>query len=141
MPAQDPVLYAVCDGEKARFLRFDGQQMRTFQRFGAHDSETDAIGEVGSIKQPRTDPHVQVKERFAREIAGEIENVLKDNAALEGFVLTAPPHVLHDIREQFSKATLKKLIKTETKDLTNIPDQDLLPHFDRPATGWPQLTP
>ncbi|AQS89374.1 hypothetical protein NCH01_08490 [Neoasaia chiangmaiensis] len=141
MATQDPVLYAVCDGEKARFLRFDGQQLRTFQRFGAHSGETDAIGEVGSIKQPRTDPHAQVKERFAREIAQEINQALQQDSALEGLVLSAPPHVLHDIREHLSKAVAKKLIKSESKDLTNTPDHDLMSHFDRPATGWPQMTP
>ncbi|GBR04933.1 MULTISPECIES: host attachment protein [Asaia] len=138
MAVQDPVLYAVCDGEKARFLRYDGQQMRTIQRFGAHDKATDAAGDVASIKEPRSDPKVQVKERFARLIADEIEATLNANAALEGLVLAAAPHVLHDIREHLSKATSKKLIKSESKDLTNIPDQDLLAHFDRPATGWPK---
>lgn len=137
MAVQDPVLYAVCDGEKARFLRYDGQQMRTIQRFGAHDKETDAEGEVASIKEPRSDPKAQVKERFARQIAEEIEKALGSNPALEGLVLAAAPHVLHDIREHFTKATSKKLIKSESKDLTNIPDHDLLSHFDRPATGWP----
>ncbi len=137
MPVQDPVLYAVCDGEKARFLRYDGQQMRTVQRFGAHDKDTDAVGEVASIKEPRSDPKVQVKERFARQIAHEIETTLDSNSALEGLILAAAPHVLHDIREHLSKAASKKLIKSQSKDLTNIPDHDLLSHFDRPATGWP----
>ncbi|GBQ11594.1 host attachment protein [Swaminathania salitolerans] len=136
MPNQDPVLYAICDGEKARFLRYDGQQMRTIQRFGAHDRNTDAEGEVASIKEPRSDPKVQVKERFARQIAEEIDAALKANPALEGLVLAAAPHVLHDIREHLSKATSRKLIKSESKDLTNIPDPELLSHFDRPATGW-----
>ena len=138
MAAQDPVLYVVCDGEKARFLRYDGQQMRTIQRFGAHDKETDAIGEVASIHDPRTNPKEQIKKRFSRQIADEIETALNNNPALEGLVLAAAPHVLHDVREHLTKATSKKLIKSESKDLTNIPDQDLLSHFDRPATGWPK---
>ncbi|WP_025884970.1 host attachment protein [Asaia prunellae] len=138
MATQDPVLYAVCDGEKARFLRFDGHQMRTIQRFDAHDKTTDAAGDVASIKEPRSDPKVQVKERFARQIAHEIDTAFTANSALEGLVLAAAPHVLHDIREHLSKVTSRKLIKSESKDLTNIPDQDLLAHFDRPATGWPK---
>lgn len=110
--------------------------MRTIQRFGAHDKETDAIGEVASIHDPRTNPKEQIKKRFSRQIADEIETALNNNPALEGLVLAAAPHVLHDVREHLTKATSKKLIKSESKDLINIPDHDLLPHFDRPATGW-----
>lgn len=136
MAAQDPVLYVVCDGEKARFLRYDGQQMRTIHSFDAHSKETDAMGEIAAIHDPRTKPKEQIKKRFARQIADEIETALNSNSALEGLVLAAAPHVLHDVREHLTKATSKKLIKSESKDLINIPDHDLLSHFDRPATGW-----
>lgn len=139
MPVQDPVLYAVCDGEKARFMRYDGHQMRTIHRLDAHHHPDDDGLLTTSIKEPKSDPKELTKERFARTIAAEIEKVLAQNAALKGLVLAASPHVLHDLRVMLSKATMRKIVKTESKDLTNIPDHEMFSHFNRPATGWPQL--
>lgn len=136
MTTQDPVLYAVCDGEKARFLRFDGHQLRTVKTFDVHSGETNAAAEVGSLKDARTDPHAQVKERFARDMAKEINDAFRADGALEGLVLSAPGHTLHDIREHLSKPVAARLVKTESKDFTNTPDHELIQRFDRPATGW-----
>ncbi|MCQ9154032.1 host attachment protein [Acidomonas methanolica] len=136
MAIQEPVLYAICDGEKARFLRFDGKELRTARSFTAHGAETDAAGEIGSIKDPKTDPHVQLKERFAREMAGEINAAFSGADALRGLVLAAPPHTLHEIRAHLHKTVAERILAAESKDLTNTPDHDMLAHFNRPATGW-----
>jgi len=139
MKSADPVLYAVADGEQARFLKFDGQQLRTTKRLNAAGRGVDgesADAEVGSIKSPRKDPHEQIKALFAREVA---EAINSDMGSLDGLVLAAAPHVLHDIREHLTKSVVKKLIKSEAKDLINIPDHDLLGHFSRPASGWPEI--
>ncbi|GAN55347.1 baeRF12 domain-containing protein [Tanticharoenia sakaeratensis] len=134
MTTLDPVLYVVADGNKARFLKYDGQQLRTTRSFDAQTAPAHA--EVGSIKTPHADPRTQIKERFAREVADAIAHDAQQDSAVEGIALAAPASTLHEIRSHLNKATAAKLVTTESKDLTNIADHDLLSHFHRPATGW-----
>lgn len=136
MATHEPVLYAVCDGEKARFLRYDGGQLRTVNKFDVHSKGTNAEAEIGSVKEPKSDPHVQLKQHFAHDVAGQINEAFQKDTVLAGLVLTAPGHVLHEIRTHLTKAVAAKVIVAEDKDLTNTPDHDILGHFDRPATGW-----
>ncbi|GBQ72051.1 AtsE protein [Ameyamaea chiangmaiensis NBRC 103196] len=136
MATREPVLYVVADGEKARFLRFDGTGLRTTQSFGLKSPETNAEAEVGGIKAPRTDIHVQLKEHFTRDLAKAIDAAFAADSDLAGLVLSAPGHALHDIREEVSRSVTGMVLQTLDKDLVNTPDADLLAHFDRPATGW-----
>lgn len=139
MATQDPVLYVVADGEKARFLKLEGSELHTLERFDLHKG-SNAEKDVGSIKAPHSDPHGQLKVRFAHDLAGHI-NVAARDTNIEGVFLIAPPQALHDIRDHLDKPTTKKLFKTLTKDLTNTSDRDLLKHLDRPETGWAELAP
>lgn len=139
MATQDPVIYVIADGEKARFLRLEGPQLRTLETFNLHKG-SDAAKDVGSLKAAHANPKEQLKTHFTRDLAGHI-NKLAQNADIEGILLVAPAQALHDIREHLDKPTSKKLFKTFTKDLTNISDHELLKHLDRPETGWPELAP
>lgn len=137
--SQDPVLYVVADGEKGRFLRLEGAQLRTIANFDLHKGSS-AEEAVGSIKAPRENPHAQLKIRFTHDLAGHINKAAR-NTDIEGVFLVAPPEALHEIREHLDKPTTKKLFKTLVKDLVNTPDHDLLKHLNRPETGWPELAP
>ncbi|EHH67988.1 host attachment protein [Gluconobacter morbifer] len=139
MATQDPVIYVVADGEKARFLRLEGPQLRTIVSFDLHKG-SNAEKDVGSIKAPHTNPNEQLKVRFTHDLAGHINKAAQDSN-VEGILLIAPADALHAIREHLDKPTTKKLFKTLTKDLTNVSDHDLLKHLDRPETGWPELSP
>lgn len=137
MATQDPVIYVVADGEKARFLRLEGSQLRTIENFDIHKG-SDAAKDVGSLKAAHTNPKEQLKTHFAKDLAAHINKAAQDSN-VEGILLIAPAQSLHDIRESLDKQTSKKLFKSLTKDLTNTPDHELLKHLDRPETGWPEL--
>jgi len=137
MATQDPVIYVVADGEKARFLRLEGSQLRTIENFDIHKG-SDAAKDVGSLKAAHTSPKEQLKTHFAKDLAAHINKVAQDSN-IEGIFLVASAQSLHDIRENLDKPTSKKLFKSLTKDLTNTPDHELLKHLDRPETGWSEL--
>ena len=137
MATQDPVIYVVADGEKARFLRLEGAQLRTIASFDLHKGSS-AEKDVASIKAPRENPHEQLKEHFTRDLADHINKAAQSND-VEGILLIAPAQASHEIREHLDKPTSKKLFKTLVKDLVNTPDHDLLKHLDRPETGWSEL--
>ncbi|MBF0887132.1 MULTISPECIES: host attachment protein [Gluconobacter] len=137
MATQDPVIYVVADGEKARFLRLEGSQLRTIETFDLHKGSS-AEKDVASIKAPHENPREQLKVHFTRDLAAHI-NKAAQSSAVEGILLVAPPQASHEIREHLDKPTTKKLFKTLVKDLVNTPDHDLLKHLDRPETGWPEL--
>jgi protein required for attachment to host cells len=50
---------------------------------------------------------------------------------VQDIVLAAPGHVLHDIREALNKATVAKLTRSLSKDLTNISDHSIAEHFGK----------
>ena len=137
MATQDPVIYVVADGEKARFLRLEGSQLRTIETFDLYKGSS-AKKDVASIKAPHENPRDQLKVHFTRDLAAHI-NKAAQSSDVEGILLVAPPQASHEIREHLDKPTTKKLFKTLVKDLVNTPDHDLLKHLDRPETGWPEL--
>ncbi len=123
--------YVVADGGKARILTLDNGAMRTLQRFdnsGHGDTDADPSAGTSQLKAPKTDPHEQAKQHFAKQVAIRLNEAARAGQVDE-IVLAAPAHVLHDIREGLDKATSGKLGKSLSKDLTNTPDHDLAAHF------------
>lgn len=139
MATQDPVLYVIADGEKARVLKLDAHQLRTVETLNVHKG-SNAEHDVGDIKAPKTDPKLQLKTHFAHDVAAHINKLARD-PLIEGIFLAAPAKDLHEIRTHLDKTGEKKVFRTLTKDLTNVPDHELLKHLDRPETGWPELAP
>lgn len=126
----------VADGGKVLFLRNQGDEdyidLRIFdhreqdnppdreQGTGAPGRRYDAAG-PGRSAMEETDWHQIAEDRFAREVAEDI-----DKAAMAGkfrrMVLVAPPKALAEIRSHLRKDTLNELIVAEIdKDLTNHP--------------------
>lgn len=125
------VIYVVADGGKVRFLHDAQGEMCDVTDFDQHDHE----GTPGKVPSGAT-PADQAKEAFARVVAERINAAVQSGGKVDGLVIAAPAPILHEIRENLSKPAQAKLIKTFTKDLTNIPAHDLRHHFDIPATGW-----
>lgn len=123
--------YVVADGGKARILTLDGDRMRTFESFdnsGHGDTGEDPSGSTSQLKAPKSDPHDQAKEHFAKQIAAKLNEAVR-TGKVDEIVLAAPSHVLHDIREALDKAATAKLGKTLSKDYSNTPDGELAAHF------------
>jgi protein required for attachment to host cells len=131
MSSNETIWYVVADGGKARILTLDGNAMHVVAHFdnGGHgDTEADPSGGTSQLKAPKSDPHDQAKSHFAKMVAERLNEAVRIGT-VDGIVLAAPPHVLHDIREGLDKAASAKLGKTLSKDLTNTPEHDLASHF------------
>ena len=123
--------YVVADGGKARILTGDSSALRTLQQFdaGGHgDTDDDASAGSSQLKAPKSDPHDQSKEHFAKQIAARLNEAVR-TGGVDEIILAAPAHVLHDIREALNKAASAKLGKSLSKDLTNTPEHELVSHF------------
>ena len=123
--------YVVADGGKARFLTLDGGRVHTLETFdnsGHGDTDVDASAGTSQLKAPKSDPHEQAKEHFAKQVAAKLNEDVR-TGKVDEIILAAPAHVLHDIREALDKAASAKLGKTLSKDFANTPDGELASHF------------
>ncbi|GAB3588451.1 MULTISPECIES: baeRF12 domain-containing protein [Acetobacter] len=126
------VVYVVADGGKVRFLHDHQGSMHDVQVSDSHD-HTGTPGQMPAGASP-SDTR---KDAFARSVAEHMNaQVAHDGANVAGFVLAAPAHILHEIREHLSAPAAARVIKVLSKDLINIPAHDIRDHFDIPATGW-----
>ena len=123
--------YVVADGGKARILMLDGDRMHTLESFdnsGHGDTDEDPSAGTSQLKAPKSDPHDQAKEHFAKQVAARLNEAVR-TGKIDEIILAAPAHVLHEIREALDKATSAKLGKTLSKDFANTPDSELAGHF------------
>jgi len=135
------LLIAIADGEHARFVQPDANNeprtIGSIDSAAAHlrsrDIGTDRPGrqsESATIGHhavgQRHDLHAMEKERFARLIADQIRDRIRQ---FDELLLIAPPRVLQEIREALSSACSAKLIGTLEKDLVKTPDHELWPHL------------
>jgi len=129
----------VADGEKALFLRNDGNaKFPDFQVVQEMEQENPATREQGTARPGRhsdgpsphnsafaeTDWHRLNKERFADEIA---EHLYKAAHAgrIDDLVIVAPPQVLGEVRKKLHKEVKAKVRAEIAKTLTNQPVWDI----------------
>ncbi len=123
--------YVVADGGKARILTLEGGRMHTLESFdnsGHGNTDEDPSAGTSQLKAPKSDPHDQAKEHFAKQVAAKVNEAVR-TGKVDEIALAAPAHVLHDIREALDKAASAKLGKTLSKDFTNTPESELAQHF------------
>jgi protein required for attachment to host cells len=133
----------VGDGRKALFLRNEGDaqflNLKTERVFtdanpATHEQGADrpgrAFSSVGSgrssVKQ--TDWHALEEHRFAVEVAGALERVVRERG-VEHLVVVAPPRALADLRKAFHADVKKKIIAEIDKDLTKHPVDQIEKHL------------
>jgi protein required for attachment to host cells len=111
------LLFAIADGEHARFVRPDAEDntLRSSSRVRPEN------GHTGAADQPHHD-----KDKFAGWVAAQLN---QDGASFDELVLVAPAHTLGTIRSHLVKPVQDKLLATLDKDLTKIPDHELWPHL------------
>lgn len=73
----------------------------------------------------QTDPVEVEDERFAREIAEYMENLV-DEGRVSTFSLFTPPDLLGRLRKHLSKRVEERVIQEEAAGLTNVPTAELV---------------
>lgn len=123
----------VADGEKALFLRNEGDAMHPhLEVFREMAQENPATREQGTDKPGRrndtgehhrsgveeTDWHEIGKERFAKDIAARLYKYAHAGR-FDKLVLVAPPTVLGDMRKELHPEVADRIVKEIPKTLTN----------------------
>lgn len=127
------VWVVVADGEKALFLRNEGDEkypnLEVFREMRddnppTHDQGSDRPGRFNDGPSPHksaveeTDWHRIEKERFAREIAERLYKAAH-RGDFERLVIVAPPLVIGEMRKELHKEVEQRLVGEVPKTLTN----------------------
>jgi protein required for attachment to host cells len=136
--------FVVADGGRARFVErcSQGFGLETRREFTAADIH-DRSHDLGSDRpgrghesdssmrhaiEPRQDRHLARKTAFAHEIAMAL-NRASASGAFDHLVIVAPPHIAAALRHGLEGPTENKVIVELHKDLTKVPDVDLVSHL------------
>lgn len=135
--------YVIADGGRVRFVaRDDNGAFRTVQSFVAtelHERSRDlGLDRPARVKEsasparhaiePRRDLKEAAKEDFIKIVAEEIE-AGHGRGQFDKLVLVAPPGVLTELKNALSKPIAKIVASDLQKDLTKVPDHDLVAHL------------
>lgn len=134
----------VADGARARILANDGpgqglvalaDHVYAADHAATHDLVTDrqsrthaSMGERRSAIEPETDPHRDLKARFARHLADVLERGLTD-AAYRRLIVIAPPVTLGDLRKSFAERVRAVVVHEIAHDLTKVPNSEIPAHL------------
>jgi protein required for attachment to host cells len=122
----------VGDGRKALLLRNDGDpglldlrrvEVREDNNPPSREQGSDGPGRSGVNIGPRsaidtTDWHALEEERFAAAVAQRLNRAAEEDQ-FEHIVIVAPPKVLGELRQKFSKKLQGKILAEIDKDLTH----------------------
>jgi protein required for attachment to host cells len=75
-----------------------------------------------------TDWHDLEEQRFARDVAGALEHMVRDRK-IEALVIVAPPRTLAELRQTFHADVKKRIIAELDKDLTKQPVHEIEKHL------------
>lgn len=132
-------LIAVADGSQARFYLHDrvGEPIRkapyatmTLENPPTRAQGTDkpgrAFNSVGAARSAMEAPdwHQQAEDRFARDVAVQIEEILAGEPAWR-LVLVAAPETLGTLRRALSPQAQQRVLGELAKDFAKVPDQRL----------------
>lgn len=135
----------IADGARARVLENDGPgrglvavEDHVFQadHSPTHDLVTDregrsysSTGARRSAIDARTDPHRELKSRFAQLLADVMERDL-DQDAYDRLIVVAPPVTLGDLRKAICDRVRAKIIGEVAHDLTKTPNNEVAGHLE-----------
>ena len=136
--------YVITDGGRARIVqKRDAQDaFETLREFVSsdihrhtHELGTERPGRTHESAnsahhalQPRQDLHRANKRNFVYEVAQALNeaNNLDD---FDRLILAAPAHALNELNHALDAPTKQKVAAQLQKDLTNVPNADLVTHF------------
>jgi len=135
----------IADGARARVVVNDGpgSGIRELEggEFGQPDPPSREMGSdrpgrtfnsTGSVRHalaPRADPHRRSETQFAATLADYLDQAIR-REAFDRLIIVAPPVCLGDLRAGLSEAVKGKVTAELNKDLTKVPNQDLVKHLD-----------
>jgi protein required for attachment to host cells len=141
-PARTWVLIA--DGARARILENDGPGKELHEVAGAvFHGDHAATSDIMSDRNPRTfssvgasrsaiethsDPHRELKKKFAHQLADVLTSKLREKA-YDRLVVVAAPSALGDLRAALSDEVKSKVTGEVAKDLTKTPDPEVAGHL------------
>ncbi len=140
---QDAIVF-VGDGRKALFLRNAGddkfpnlkvERVLTDVNPSSHEQGTDRPGttfaRAGTSRHASmttSDWHDLEEHKFAREVAGALETLVRSNHT-PALLIVAPPRTLAELRHAFHDDVKKKIIAEVAKDLTKHPVYEIEKHL------------
>ena len=134
----------IADGARARILAnngpghglhaVDGLQFQG-DHSATHDLVSDQQGRSFSSHGPgrsaiasHSDPHRELKSKFAHHLADKLAHALVDNA-YDRLVVVASPVTLGDLRAAMSDNVRNKIVGEVAQDLTKIPNDEVAEHI------------
>jgi protein required for attachment to host cells len=91
---------------------------RAFDRMGDHRHAMETVP-----------PKELIKQAFGRGLAQAL-NKARSEGFYEDIVICAPARFLHELRDNLDKNTAQVVARSEPKDLTKLPEQELFDAFD-----------
>lgn len=140
----------IADGARARVLENDGPNRGltaiedlVFQgdHSATHDLVSDREGRSYSSHGPgrsaidsRSDPHRDLKTKFAHKLADVLAHGLEQNA-YDRLVIVASPVTLGDLRTAISDRVRAVVVGEVAQDLTKIPNSEVAEHLKEVLTS------
>lgn len=134
----------IADGARARILENDGPSHGLTALEGlvfhgdhsaTHDLVSDREGRSFSSHGPRrsaidarSDPHRDLKTKFAHQLADALAQGLEQNS-YDRLIIVAPPVTLGDLRSAISDRVRAKVVGEVAQDLTKIPNGEVAEHL------------
>ena len=133
----------VGDGRKALFLRNAGDEkfpnLRVERSFAdvnppTHEQGSDKPGRAFSSVDSRrsgvgeTDWHELEEKHFARDVAAELEKVVRERK-VKVLIVAAPPRTLAELRQAFHADVKGRIVAEIDKDLTRHPVYEIEKHL------------
>ena len=134
----------IADGARARVLENDGPNHGLIAMEGlvfhgdhsaTHDLVPDREGRSFSSHGPgrsaidsRSDPHRDLKTKFAHQLPDVLAQGLEQNA-YDRLVIVAPPITLGDLRTAISDQVRALVVGEVAQDLTKIPNSEVAEHL------------
>lgn len=89
----------------------------------------ESVGPTRHAIEPKVDYHQQAEVQFAKEMVEKLEKSFGDKK-FERLVIVAPPVMLGTFRKLLSKRLRALVVAELDKDLTKIPDSEILKHIE-----------
>ena len=140
----------IADGARARILETHGPASTPIRHSelvfagdhaSTHDLMSDrqgrshsSVGPGRSAIEPQTDPHRNLKAKFAHQLADVLAQGLQRNA-YDRLVIVAAPVTLGDLRAALSDHVRAKVAGEVAKDLTKTPDNEIAGHLGDVPVG------
>ena len=134
----------IADGARARILENDGpghgQTEVKGHEFSADHSATHELvsdrqgrsfsshGPGRSAIAPHSDPHRELKTKFAHQLAEVLRRGLEQHA-YDRLIIVATPVTLGDLRSSLSDAVRSTIIGEVAQDLTKLPNAEVASHL------------